>query len=297
MRGGTSLLLALLAVAVADAEGSSAELFLSADDVSVPLAVLSASVEIGDELALGGAGAFGWCIGASGSVVPADGTISGEASLRLEASRSWSAVVIGADVAGSLRGSSAAGAGPIGARAAASLRIDGETVALSLEPSVELQWLVEPHLDAGMAVRVPVLVGSAVLEPAVSAGVRLAPDASLTLRLEPALGISWYPGVPLTVTAGGRWTGTVGPAGALEAGWAGTVSLAGALLGGAAFLTASLSLQGGAEGIALDAWAEMELVLGEPAAGELVLPVRLDVRRDPDDGVTTGAGMGLRFSW
>lgn len=300
MRGGTSLLAALLAallaVAVADAEGSAAELFLSTDDVSIPLAVLSAGLEIGDELTLGDAGALGWSIGASGSVIPADAAMSGGASLRLEASRSWSAIVLGADVAGSLSASSAAGAGPIVGRVAASLRFDGETVGVSLEPSVELQWLVAPHLGAGMAVRVPVLVGSVVLEPAVSAGAQLAQDASVTLELEPALGISWYPGIPLTVTAGGKWTGTVEPAGALDAAWTGTASLAGAL-GDAVFLTASVSLYGEAEGIALDAWAEMELVLGEPAGGELVLPLRLDVSLDPADGVTTGAGMGLRYSW
>lgn len=295
-RAGASLLVALLAAATAGAEGSAAEIFLSTDDVSLPLAVLSAGVEVGDESALGDAGAFGWGIEASGSVVPGDGTMSGEASLRLEASRSWSAIVLGADVAGSLCGSSDAGAGPIVGRAAASLRFDGETVGMSLEPSIELQWLVEPYLDAGMAVRVPVLAGSTVLEPAVTAGVRFEPDAAVVLRLEPAFGVSWYPGIPLTVSAVGRWTGTVGPAGAFEAAWAGTASLAGAL-GSAAFLTASLLLNGEAEGIALDAFAEVELVLGEPAGGELVLPVRLDVSLDPVEGATTGAGIGLKFSW
>mgnify|MGYP001118400977 CR=1 FL=1 len=223
-------------------------------------------------------------------------TEPGTASGRIEASLRASGWVLLGRLSGNAAVSTVDGAGPVGGSLAASLVFDGETAGFSIEPWVTIQGLVEPYLDTGLAVRVPVLAGSVVMEPAVSAGLRWDADADPWIRLEPGIAASWYPGIPFTLEAGFRWSGRIAAAGGWESEWAGTLSFSGAL-GGALLFSGTGSLGRGPDGITVDARAEISLVLGATASGELSLPIRFIVSRSDAEGVSVGAGAGLRFSW
>ena len=56
---------------------SELDLAVSAADLAAPLAAISVDFEVGDERALGDDGAVRWRLGAGGSLVPADRSISG----------------------------------------------------------------------------------------------------------------------------------------------------------------------------------------------------------------------------
>ena len=75
----------------------------------------------------------------------------------------------------------------------------------------------------------PALAGSAVLEPGLSAGMRW--NTGAQVRLEPGLSVSWYPGIPLTLETGFRWTAGMTPDAGWTSEWMVTVAAAGALGG------------------------------------------------------------------
>lgn len=297
MRAARSPLAVLLLAAAAAAGAQSAlDLSVSTDDLSQAVPALSAGLDLDEERLLGDAGALGWKVEAAGSWVPTTGSLSGSASARVEASRVSSARVLTGWLSGHAAGSSDEGPGPVSAAIGASIVFNGDVVAWSLESWLDAQWLVEPGIGTGIAARMPLLAGPVVLEPQLSAGLRWDAEASPWIRLEPGLELSWYPGIPLVVDAGFRWTARVAPPGSWESEWAGTLSLAGTL-GGVLLFDGTCSLGRGPDGASMRANAEVSLILGTWGGREFSLPVRCIVSSSDAEGVVVGAGAGLRFSW
>lgn len=290
------LVILLLAAALVGRAESAFDLSVSADDLAYAVLALSAGLDVEEERLLGDAGALSLEIAAAGSWEPPAGSLAGSASAQLEASRTWSARVLTGWLSAHVAGSSDEGPGPISAALGASIVFNGETATWSLEPRLEAQWLVEPRIETGIAAGVSLLAGPVVLEPRVSAGLRWDAEASPWIRLEPGLELSWYPGIPFVVGAGFRWTARVAPSGAWDSEWAGTLSLAGAL-GGVLLVDATCSLGWGTGGTSVGANAEISMILGTLGGGELSLPIRCIVSASDADGVTVGAGAGLRFTW
>jgi hypothetical protein len=293
MRMLLAALVLAAAAAVATAQ-SVLDLAVSMADLAAPAAAISVDLDVGNERALGDDGAVRWRLGAGGSLVPSDRSVSGSVSGGLDAS--WS--VCGWTLLGRLSASASAstidGIGPLASAVGASFVHDGELASVSLEPLLAVQALVDPYTDLGLAVRVAVLAGSAVLEPALAADLRW--DTGTEVRLEPGLTVSWYPGIPLTIETGLRWTARVASDGGWTSAWAATIAAAGAL-GGVVLFTGTGSIGSGADGIAGDAAAEFAFVLGEVGGVEASLPIRCSVTGSNADGITAGLGGGLRLSW
>ena len=290
------LVLLLLAAAAAGSAESALEVLAGAEDLAAAVAAISAVIEVDEQSLLGDAGALRWELEAAGSFLPVDGSFSGSASALLEASRSSSGRVLTGSLSGSASGSSATGAGPVSATLGASLVFNGETAGCSLEPWIAVQGLVEPFFETGLAVNVPLLAGSWVLEPGVSAGPRWDAGTGLLVRLAPGLAVTWYPGIPLTIDAEFRWTASLAAAGGWDSEWAGTLSLSGTL-GGILLFTGTGSLGRGPDGTTVDARAELAIILGSPAAGEVSIPIRFGFSGSDAEGFAVGAAAGLRFSW
>jgi hypothetical protein len=286
--------LLLAGAAAALSAQSVLDLSVSLDDLPVPAAALSAGLDLADERALGDDGAVRWNLGAGASFIPSDGSVRGTTSGALDAS--WS--VPGWTFLGRLSGSASAstvdGIGRLAAAVGASLVNDGELAGISLEPTLSLQGLVDPFIDLDVAVRVTVLAGSAVLEPGLSAGVRW--DTGTRVRMEPGLSVSWYPGIPLTIETGFRWTAGVVPDVGWTSEWTVTAAVAGAL-GGVLLFTGAGSGGHGTAGWYADAAAEIAFVVGEVGRAELSLPFRCSVTGSDADGITAGLGGGARLSW
>jgi hypothetical protein len=290
------LVLLLLAAAAAGFAESAFEFLAGSDDLAAPVAALSAVIEVDEQSLLCDAGALRWEVDAAGSFLPVDGSLSGSVSALLEASRSSSGRVLTGWLSGSASGSSATGAGPASGALGATLVFNGETAGCSLEPWIAVQGMVEPFFETGLAVKVPLLAGSWVLEPGVSAGPRWNADTGLLVRLAPGLAVTWYPGIPLTIDAEFRWTASLAAAGGWDSEWAGTLSLSGTL-GGILLFTGTGSLGRGPDGTAADARAELAIILGSPAGGEVSIPIRFGFTGSDAEGFTVGAAVGLRFAW
>ena len=286
--------LSLAAAAASLPAQSELDLAVSAADLAAPLAAISVDFEVGDERALGDDGAVRWRLGAGGSLVPADRSISGSASGGLDASCSVGGWTLLGRLSGSASASTIDGIGPLAAAVGASFVSDGELAGVSFEPSLAVQGLLDAYTDLGLAVRVTILAGSAVLEPALVAGLRW--DAGTEVRLEPGLSVSWYPGIPLTLETGFRWTARVASDGGWTSAWTATMAAAGAL-GGVVLFTGTGSIGSSTDGIAGDAAAELAVVLGKVGGAEVSIPIRCSVTGSEADGITAGLGGGLRLSW
>ena len=290
------LVLLLLAAAAAGSAESAFELLAGADDLAAAVAALSAVIELDEESLLGDAGALRWQVEAAGSFLPVDGSFSGSASAMLEASRFSSDRVLTGWLSGGASGSSTAGAGPVSGSLGATLVFNGETAGCSLEPWIAVQGLVEPFVETGLAVSVPLLAGAWVLEPGVSAGPRWDAERGLRVRLAPGLEVTWYPGIPLVIEAEFRWTASLAAAGSWESEWAGTLSLSGTI-GGNLLLTVDGSIGSGPDGTTADARTELAIILGSPGGGEVSIPIRFGLSGSDAEGFTVDAAAGLRFSW
>jgi hypothetical protein len=296
MAARSALVLALVAAAAAGSAESAMDVSVLADDLADPVAALAAGLRFGDERLLGDAGALRWQIEGAGSFVPEDGSISGSASAFFEGSRTWESAVLTGMLSGQVSGSSGEGVGPVSGTLGASLVCNGETTGWSFDPWLTIQGAAAPYLETGLAARVSLLAGSAVLEPGVSASLRWDADARPWIRLEPALALSWYPGIPFVFEAGFHWAARIAADGPWDAEWAGTLSLAGSL-GSILLLDGACTLGREPDGTILDARAEVALILVASERGELSFPIRITVSGDEADGVSVGAGAGLRFSW
>jgi hypothetical protein len=288
-----AVLLLATAAAVAPAQ-SELGLAVSMPDLAAPVAAISVDLDVGDERALGDGGAMRWRLGAGGSLVPSDRSISGSASAGLDASWSVGGWTFLGRLSANASTSTIDGIGPLAAAVGASFVHDGELASVSLEPLLAVQALVDPYTDLGISIKVAVLAGSAVLEPALAAGVRW--DTDTEVRLEPGLAVSWYPGIPLTIKTGLRWTARVASDGGWTSAWTATIVAAGAL-GGVMLFTGTGSIGSGADEIVGDAAAELAVVLGEAGGVEVSLPIRCSVTSSDAGGITAGLGGGLRFSW
>jgi hypothetical protein len=287
--------LAAVLLAAASLPGQSVmDLAVSAADLAAPAAVISVDIDVGDERAFGEYGAARWRLGAGGSIVPSDGSISGSATCGLDASWAVGGWTLLGRLSGSASASTIDGIGPLAAALGASFVRDGELAGVTVEPQLAVQGLVDPYVDLGLAVRVSVLAGSAVMEPALAAGLRR--DTDTEVRLEPGLSVSWYPAIPLTLETGLCWTARVASDGGWSSAWTATLAAAGAL-GGVVLFTGTGSISIDADGIAGDAAAEIAVVLGEVGDVEVSLPIRCSVAGSEAEGSTAGLGGGLRLSW
>ena len=297
MSGTKSLILVfLLAGALAGFADSSFDFSVSADDLALPTAEIAACLDLGDERLLGDAGALYWDAGAAGSFVPADKSVGISAKARLEASLAKGAWVVIGYLSGIASATSSSGPGPLAGTIGTSLVLEGETVGCSIEPWATIQGIGDPYIEAGLAVRVPVLAGSAVVEPGIAASARRGSDGAWVLELAPGIDLSWYPAVPLATEISGRWTGTMDAGGSWTSAWGCTLSLSG-VLGECLTFVATGSAMVEPSAITGDASSEITINLGDVAGGQLSLPLRLAVSFGGTDGFTAGAGAGLRFSW
>ncbi len=291
------LFLPVLLVLYAPGAGAqSAELSVSADDLSAAAPGLMVLAALGDEKLLGEWGAVRWGLEGRGWAFTGADPLAGEIRVRTELSRVDGERVTVGWIAARAAAGSVTGLTVARAELGASFVANGDTVTFTLSPWCAAQAFLDPVVEAGTSLRLAVLAGSVVAEPGLSASVGMPRSGGWTIDLEPGLGFSWYPAFPLQVTLGARWSALVGAAGSLETEWGGTLSAAGAPLPGI-LLDLSAEAVLGASGVSGTGEAEVAFQLWSSGPRWLSVPLRVAASFTPNASPVVSVGLGLRFGW
>jgi hypothetical protein len=177
------------------------------------------------------------------------------------------------------------------------LVLNGSSASLTFTPKVSADILDSGYAGGGVDAEASFMVGDVVLKPGLGLGILRPWTGGLTYSVKPLASAAWYPGFPLTVTAGAEFLFHVGDsAGSSYLSWGFDLMSVAAPAEG---LLLTLTLSGGFSPTAILMSAELEVapVLARGEGGkEWSLPLECAVEYD---GVETRwlAGIGLRSTF
>jgi len=78
------------------------------------------------------------------------------------------------------------------------LNLNGASVSYALRPFIDIGFFDDEAWNGGAELTAAFLVGDFVVKPGASFGVTYFPDDSRALEVLPSIGLTWYPGLPVT---------------------------------------------------------------------------------------------------
>lgn len=182
-------------------------------------------------------------------------------------------------------------------KATASFCVNGFPVSASLAPRAAWSSGTEGRTELGARLGISATAGSFVLKPGADAAWSQWADGSRSIEIRPGLGLSWYPGFPLSFQAEAGYRRTWLVSGATTDEFPAAFSLFGAAgnrLLYKAGVDALWDINSGAFAEAR-ARGEVSFRVGRIGRGELRLPLGLAWDMDATKGFSVGMGLSMRL--